>query len=296
MYDKMFKTVYRTIQQKKLTSMIVGPLIRAGAVVEKFGWKSFRRTVFNEIHEKFGGSIRLFIAGGAAQDPLVAMGLREFGFGFVQGYGLTETAPILTLNRVEDFRDDSAGIPLPGVTLRIAEPDHVGIGEIWTRGKNVMLGYYKNEEATRGVFEDGWFKTGDLGRMDGDGFLHIMGRMKNVIISKSGENVYPEELEDLLNRSPFVMESLVYGEVDPKQGEIIAAQVVVDAGSFIELAETKGKEITPDLMKSVIGEEIAVVNKEVAPFKQIRKFYIRDREFEKTTTQKVKRFLAQKKN
>jgi long-chain acyl-CoA synthetase len=296
MYDKMFKTVYRTIQQKKLTSMIVGPLIRAGAVVEKFGWKSFRRTVFNEIHEKFGGSIRLFIAGGAAQDPLVAKGLREFGFGFVQGYGLTETAPILTLNRVEDFRDDSAGIPLPGVTLRIAEPDHVGIGEIWTRGKNVMLGYYKNEEATRGVFEDGWFKTGDLGRMDGDGFLHIMGRMKNVIISKSGENVYPEELEDLLNRSPFVMESLVYGEVDPKQGEIIAAQVVVDAGSFIELAETKGKEITPDLMKSVIGEEIAVVNKEVAPFKQIRKFYIRDREFEKTTTQKVKRFLAQKKN
>ena len=294
MYDKMFKTVYRTIQQKKLTSMIVGPLIRAGAVVEKFGWKSFRRTVFNEIHEKFGGSIRLFIAGGAAQDPLVAKGLREFGFGFVQGYGLTETAPILTLNRVEDFRDDSAGIPLPGVTLRIAEPDHVGIGEIWTRGKNVMLGYYKNEEATRGVFEDGWFKTGDLGRMDGDGFLHIMGRMKNVIISKSGENVYPEELEDLLNRSPFVMESLVYGEVDPKQGEIIAAQVVVDAGSFIELAETKGKEITPDLMKSVIGEEIAVVNKEVAPFKQIRKFYIRDREFEKTTTQKVKRFLVQK--
>ena len=296
MYDKMFKTVYRTIQQKKLTSMIVGPLIRAGAVVEKFGWKSFRRTVFNEIHEKFGGSIRLFIAGGAAQDPLVAKGLREFGFGFVQGYGLTETAPILTLNRVEDFRDDSAGIPLPGVTLRIAEPDHVGIGEIWTRGKNVMLGYYKNEEATRGVFEDGWFKTGDLGRMDGDGFLHIMGRMKNVIISKSGENVYPEELEDLLNRSPFVMESLVYGEEDARQGEIIAAQVVVDAEAFIELAETGGKEITPELMKSVIGEEIATLNKEVPPYKQIRKFYIRDREFEKTTTQKVKRFLAQKKS
>jgi long-chain acyl-CoA synthetase len=296
LYDKMFKRVYKTIQEKKLTAMIVGPLIRAGAVAERFGWKGFRRTVFKEIHEKFGGSIRLFIAGGAAQDPLVAKGLREFGFRFVQGYGLTETAPILTLNRVENFKDDSAGIPLPGVTLRIAEPDHLGIGEIWARGKNVMLGYYKNEEATKGVFEDGWFKTGDLGRIDGDGFLHIMGRMKNVIISKSGENVYPEELEDLLNRSPFVMESLVYGEDDPRQGEIIAAQVVVDAEAFIELAETRGKEITPDLMKSVIGEEIAVVNKEVASFKQIRKFYIRDREFEKTTTQKVKRFLAQKKN
>ena len=296
LYDKMFKRVYKTIQEKKLTSMIVGPLIKAGSVAEMFGWKGFRRTVFKEIHEKFGGSIRLFIAGGAAQDPLVARGLREFGFGFVQGYGLTETAPILTLNRIDNFKDDSAGIPLPGVTLRIAEPDHLGIGEIWARGENVMLGYYKNETATKSVFEDGWFKTGDLGRIDSDGFLHIMGRMKNVIISKSGENVYPEELEDLLNRSPFVMESLVYGEDDPKQGEVIAAQVVVDAEAFIELAETRGKEITPELMKSVIGEEIAVLNKSVASFKQIRKFYIRDREFEKTTTQKVKRFLAQKKD
>jgi long-chain acyl-CoA synthetase len=296
LYDKMFKRVYKGIHEKKLTSMIVGPLIKAGAVAERFGWKGFRRTVFKEIHERFGGSIRLFIAGGAAQDPLVARGLREFGFSFVQGYGLTETGPILTLNRIENFKDDSAGIPLPGVTLRIAEPDHLGIGEIWARGPNVMLGYYKNETATKSVFEDGWFKTGDLGRIDSDGFLHIMGRMKNVIISKSGENVYPEELEDLLNRSPFVMESLVYGEEDPKQGEVIAAQVVVDAEAFIELAETRGKEITPELMKSVIGEEIASMNKEVAAFKQIRKFYIRDREFEKTTTQKVKRFLAQKKN
>lgn len=296
LYDKMFKRVYKGIHEKKLTSMIVGPLIKAGAVAERFGWKGFRRTVFKEIHERFGGSIRLFIAGGAAQDPLVARGLREFGFCFVQGYGLTETGPILTLNRIENFKDDSAGIPLPGVTLRIAEPDHLGIGEIWARGPNVMLGYYKNETATKSVFEDGWFKTGDLGRIDSDGFLHIMGRMKNVIISKSGENVYPEELEDLLNRSPFVMESLVYGEEDPKQGEVIAAQVVVDAEAFIELAETRGKEITPELMKSVIGEEIASMNKEVAAFKQIRKFYIRDREFEKTTTQKVKRFLAQKKN
>jgi long-chain acyl-CoA synthetase len=296
LYDKMFKRVYKTIHEKKLTALIVGPMIKAAGVAEMFGWKSLRRTVFKEIHEKFGGSIRLFIAGGAAQDPLVAKGLREFGFCFVQGYGLTETAPILTLNRLEDFKDDSAGIPLPGVTLKIAEPDHLGVGEIWARGKNIMLGYYKNEEATKNTFQDGWFKTGDLGKIDSDGFLHIMGRMKNVIISKSGENVYPEELEDLLNRSPYVMESLVYGEDDPKQGEIIAAQVVVDAEAFIELAETRGKEITPDLMKSVIGDEIATVNKEVAPFKQIRKFYIRDREFEKTTTQKVKRFLAQKKN
>ncbi|MEW6510304.1 MAG: AMP-binding protein [Bacteroidota bacterium] len=296
MYDKMFKRVYKSINEKKLTSLLIGPLIKAGTVAERFGWKSFRRQVFKEIHERFGGSIRCFITGGAAQDPLVAKGLQEFGFTFVQGYGLTETSPILTLNQIGNAKDDSAGQALPGVTLRINNPDHNGVGEIWARGANIMLGYYKNEQATRETFEDGWFKTGDLGSIDEEGFLHIAGRKKNVIISKSGENVYPEELEDLLNRSPFVMESLVYGEADAKHDEVIAAQVVVDAEAFIELAETRGKQITDELMKSVVAEEIAQVNKQVPPFKQIRKFTIRDREFEKTTTQKVKRFLVQKTN
>jgi long-chain acyl-CoA synthetase len=293
LYDKMFKRIYKSISEKKVTSLLIKPLIKAGDVAERFGWKGFRRVVFKEIHEKFGGSIRLFIAGGAAPDPLVAKGLREFGFVFIQGYGLTETSPILALNQVGNFKDDAAGIPLPGVTLRINNPDHLGVGEIWARGPNVMPGYYKNERATRDTFEGDWFKTGDLGRMDEDGFLHIAGRMKNVIISKSGENVYPEELEDLLSRSPFVLESLVYGEDDEKQGEIIAAQVVVDAEAFIELAESRGREITQDLMKNVIADEIAFVNKEVPTFKQIRKFYIRDHEFEKTTTQKVKRYATQ---
>jgi len=275
-----------------VVSLLVGPLVKVGDVLEKIGWKSFKRQVFGEIHERFGGSIRLFIAGGAAQDPMVAKGLREFGFNFLQGYGLTETSPILTVNREDAFKDDAAGLPLPGVSLKIAHPDGEGVGEIWARGPNVMLGYYRNEQATEDVFEDGWFKTGDLGRIDDDGFLHISGRKKNVIISKSGENVYPEELEDVLNRSPFILESLVYGERDKKLDEIIAAQIVVDAEAFIELSETRGVEITDQLMRDVIAKEIASVNGEVAPFKQIRKFYIRDREFEKTTTQKVKRYLV----
>jgi long-chain acyl-CoA synthetase len=295
MYDKMFKRIYKSIQEKKVTSLLVNPIIKAGGIFERVGWKGFRRVAFKEIHEKFGGSIRLFIAGGAAQDPLVAKGLREFGFTFVQGYGLTETAPILTLNQIDNFKDDSAGIPLPGVTIKIDSPDASGVGEIWARGDNVMLGYYKNELQTKETFEGPWFKTGDLGMIDEDGFLHISGRKKNVIISRSGENVYPEELEDLLNRSPYVLESMVYGESDPKLDEIIAAQVVVDAEAFIEYSETRGKEITRDMMKSVIAEEIAKVNHEVPAFKQIRKFYVRDREFEKTTTQKVKRFVAQNK-
>ena len=294
LFDKMFKRIYKSINEKKLTALMIGPLIRASDLVEKIGWKSFRRQIFKEIHHRFGGAIRLFIAGGAAQDPLVAKGLREFGFTFLQGYGLTETGPILTVNQPENFKDDSAGLPLPGVTLRIDAADHLGVGEIWARGPNVMLGYYENPEVTATVFERGWFKTGDLGLIDEDGFLHISGRKKNVIISKSGENVYPEEVEDILNRSPFVLESLIYGEKDPKQDEIIAVQVVPDAEAFIELAERRGVQITDELMRKVMADEIAKVNGQVAGFKQIRKFYIRDREFEKTTTQKVKRFLVQR--
>jgi long-chain acyl-CoA synthetase len=292
MYDKMFKRIHKSIEEKKVLSMVIGPLIKATDFVQKVGLKRFKRQIFGELHEKFGGSVRLFIAGGAAPDPLVAKGLREFGFNFVQGYGLTETAPILTLNPLDNFKDDAAGLPLPGVNIKIHEPDHAGVGEIWAQGPNVMLGYFKNPTQTKDVFENGWFKTGDLGRIDEDGFLHISGRKKNVIISKSGENVYPEELEDLLNRSPYVLECLVYGEQDKKLGEIIAVQVVVDAEAFIELSETRKIEITPELINKIIADEIATVNGQTAQFQQIRKFYIRDREFEKTTTQKVKRFLV----
>jgi long-chain acyl-CoA synthetase len=292
LYEKMFKRIHKSIEEKKLLATLIGPLIKATDFVEKAGWKSFKRQVFKEIHVKFGGSIRLFIAGGAAPDPMVAKGLREFGFSFVQGYGLTETAPILTLNQLDNFKDDAAGLPLPGVNIQIHDPDQLGVGEIWAKGPNVMLGYYKNPTQTKEVFENGWFKTGDIGKIDEDGFLHISGRKKNVIISKTGENVYPEELEDLLNRSPYVLECLVYGERDKKLGEIIAVQVVVDAEAFIELSETKKIEITPELINKIIADEIAKVNGQTAQFKQIKKFYIRDREFEKTTTQKVKRFLV----
>ncbi|HTX99532.1 MAG TPA: AMP-binding protein [Bacteroidota bacterium] len=292
LYDKMFKRIYKSIAERKVLSKLIGSVIKATDVLQLIGWKASKRQVFKEIHDRFGGSVRLFIAGGAAQDPLVAKGLREFGFNFLQGYGLTETSPILTLNQLENFRDDSAGIPLPGTTLKINEPDAEGVGEIWARGPGVMLGYYKNEQATRDTFEGDWFKTGDLGKIDADGFLHICGRKKNVIISKSGKNVYPEELEDLLNRSSFILESLVFGEEDKKLGEIIAAQIVVDAEAFIELSERKGIQITRELMHETIADEIESINRELPSFKQIRKFYIRDAEFEKTTTQKVKRYLV----
>jgi long-chain acyl-CoA synthetase len=292
LYDKMFKRIHQSIQENKAASILIGPLKKFSTVVEQFGWKSVRKTLFKEIHNKFGGHIRCFIAGGAAPDPAVAKGLREFGFSFIQGYGLTETSPILTLNQLDNFKDDSAGFPLPGVQLRINNPDADGVGEIWAMGPSVMLGFYKNEKATSEAFEDGWFKTGDEGYIDEDGMLHISGRTKNVIISKSGKNVFPEEIEDVLHRSPYVLESLVYGEKDPKQDEIIAVQIVVDAEALIELSESKGIQITDSLINEVIAKEVRAANNMLPAYKQIKKFYIRDQEFEKTTTQKIKRYLV----
>lgn len=294
LYDKMFKRIYKSIRENKIKSKIVPPMITVTGLFEKVGWKGVKKKVFKELHERFGGHIRAFIAGGAAPDPKVAKGLREFGFAFVQGYGLTETAPILTLNQLDNFKDDAAGLPLPKVELKIHEPDNEGVGEVYAKGPNVMLGYYKNERLTLDAFEDGWFKTGDLGYIDDDGFLHISGRKKNVIIAKNGKNVFPEEIEDILNRSPYILESLVYGEKDPKQDEIIAVQLVIDAEAFIEYSDKNKAQITDELIKRTIDSVIKESNKELSSYKQIKKYYIRESEFEKTTTQKIKRFLVKK--
>ncbi len=292
LFDKMFKRIYKTIEEDKVKSKIVPSLIKATTIVEKVGWKNVKKKVFKALHEKFGGQIRIFIAGGAAPDPKVAKGLREFGFTFIQGYGLTETSPILALNRLDNFKDDAAGIPLPGVEIVINKPSSEGVGEVFAKGDNVMLGYYKNEKLTSEAFDSGWFKTGDLGFMDNDGFLHISGRQKNVIIAKNGKNVFPEEIEDILNRSPFVLESLVFGQKDEKHDEIIAVQIVTDAEAFIEYSEMKNVKITDELINNIIGDVIKEANKELPLYKQIKKYYVRDKEFEKTTTQKIKRYLV----
>ncbi len=292
LYDKMFKKIMKGIKENKVKSIIVPPLLKITNLIDSFNNDmKLKKTVFKELHERFGGAVRIFIAGGAKPDPKVAKGLREFGFNFIQGYGLTETAPIAALNRLYNFKDEAAGLPLPGVKIKIDSPDSEGVGEIFISGDNVMLGYYKNKQKTDEVFRDGWFMTGDLGFIDKDGFLHISGRKKNVIIAKNGKNVFPEEIEDLLNRSPFIQECLVYGETDEKHDEIIAAQIFTDAEAFIEYSEKQNIKITPELIESVISEEVKKVNSLLPQYKQIRKTFIRETEFEKTTTQKIKRYL-----
>lgn len=292
LYDKMFRRISKSIKEDKVKSKIVPPLVKITNLAQKVGFKDIKKNIFKELHHKFGGHIRVFIAGGAAPDPEVAKGLREFGFNFLQGYGLTETAPILALNRLNNFKDNAAGIPLPGVEIKILDADENGSGEIAAKGPNIMLGYYKNDEQTRKVLNDGWFKTGDIGFFDEDGFLHINGRKKNVIVSRSGKNVFPEEIEDVLNRSQFVLESIVFGEKDDKQGEIISAIIVVDTEAFLEFAEAEKIKLNERTIDEKIKSEIDKVNKQLALHQQIKKFTIRDREFEKTTTQKIKRYLV----
>ncbi|MFA6977984.1 MAG: AMP-binding protein [Ignavibacteriaceae bacterium] len=290
LFEKMFRAIYKAIEKDKVKSVIMKPLITVTDFAEKFGLKNSKKKIFHELHNKFGGSVRLFIAGGAAPDPKVSKGLREFGFNFVQGYGLTETSPILALNQLDNYKDNAAGLPLPGIQIKINQPDEEGVGEIFAKGPSVMLGYYKNEKFTTETFEDGWFKTGDLGCFDEDGFLHISGRKKNVIIANNGKNIFPEEIEDILHRSPYVLESLVFGEKDDKHDERIAAQIFVDAEAFIEYSERNNVPITEELIQQKISEVIKETNEQLASFKQIKKFYIRQQEFEKTTTQKIKRY------
>jgi long-chain acyl-CoA synthetase len=238
--------------------------------------------------------MRLLIAGGAAPDPKVSKFFREVGFNVVQGYGLTETSPILALNRLEHFKDESAGLPLDGVEIKINQPDKNGIGEIYSNGQNSMLGYYKNKEATEETFEGEWFKTGDLGYFDEDGFLFICGRKKNVIIANNGENVYPEEIEDILNRNQFVLECIVFGEKDEKHDERIAALIVPDSTAFIEYSSKNNVQINPELIDQLISKAVAETNAQLVQYKQIKKYYLQEKELEKTTTQKIKRHLADK--
>ena len=244
-----------------------------------------RREIFHAVHDGFGGKLRMLISGGAGIDPKILADMQKLGFLCLQGYGLTECAPILALNRDVDFNDRSAGLPLPGVDIRIVDKDENGIGEIIGKGPNIMLGYYENEEATKEAIDtEGFFHTGDLGYIDENGFVIITGRKKNVIISKNGKNIFPEEIEGLLSRSPFIAESLVSGEDDGKDDIIVTATIfpIMDA-----IHEKFGENPDPDSIQALLEAECRKVNDQLVSYKQIRKVVYRDAEFDKTTSKKI---------
>ena len=248
-----------------------------------------RRKVFKQIIDKLGG-VRVVISGAAAIDKEVAKGFHSFGIMTLQGYGLTETAPVLAGENQTAIRYGSCGFPLANVEIKIDSPNEEGIGEIIAKGPNVMIGYYENEEATAAVIKDGWFYTGDLGYMDKEGFLFIAGRKKNVIVLKSGKNVYPEEIEILVNSLPYVSESMVYGI--PKKDDVVLSVKIVYNEEYVN---DKYPGISEEALKDTIWKDIKKINEQLPAYKCMKSLVVTNQEMIKTTTQKVKRFEEIKK-
>ena len=292
----ILEAIYKRIWDQAAKKPGMGKKLRTAIKISNFLriWGiDVTKKLFAQVHNAFGGSLRMFISGAAAIDPNVAKGFRELGINFVQGYGLTECSPIVALNRNCDFKDDAAGLPLPNLQVKIDGADAEGIGEIVVKGPSVMLGYYENREATEKVLKDGWFYTGDLGYLDRDGFIHITGRKKNVIVTKNGKNIFPEEIETLLNRSPYIKESMVYGENDEVYGDVVVSAVIVPDIEKIneDFGEKSGDRA---FLRDLIQNEVKTVNKSLVIYKYIKDFRLKESEFIKTTTKKIKRYMEKK--
>lgn len=295
----LWETLYRRIMDNIKSSFVSKAKFGVGLTLSKFtekiGIKGFRRKVFDPVHEKFGGKLRLLISGGAGIDPKAIEGLEKLGFRMLEGYGLTETAPILSANREKANKYGSVGLLLSEVEGRIDEPDEFGVGEIVVKGPNIMLGYYGDPEATAEVLsEDGWFRTGDFGYFDSEGFLFITGRKKNVIIAKNGKNVYPEGIETELNRFRHIRECMVFGRVSETKGEDICALLVPDRDLLIEEAENQNRKITRDDEIMAMRKVVKNYNVAAETYKRIASFIINPVELPKTTTKKIRRSVALK--
>ena len=246
-----------------------------------------RRKLFKSVIDELGGYLRFIISGGAPLDKKVAQGFNELGIDLAQGYGLTETAPVVAAENYKKVKYGSIGVPLENVEVEFENKDENGIGELKVKGPNVMLGYYENPEATKEVLKDGWFYTGDLGYMDKKGFLFITGRKKDMIVLKNGKKVFPEELETLINRLDEVSECMVYGMPDKndKNDVLLSVKIVYDT----EYVKENYKEIEKEELEKIIWQKIKEINKTFPPYKYIKNMILTDKELIKTTTKKIKR-------
>ena len=286
--EAMYKKIYAEVDKQGKTK-----ILKIANTISRFLLKfkiDIRRTVFKQILDNLGGNIRFVISGASAIDKNVARGFYDFGILAVQGYGLTETSPVLTAESENCIKFGSVGLPLPEVEIKIDSPNEDGIGEIIAKGPNVMLGYYEMDEETSKVLKDGWFYTGDLGYIDKDGFLFITGRKKNVIVLKNGKNVYPEELELLINNLPYVSESMVFGM--PKDDDLtLSAKIVYNKDYIID----KYGNINDSDLRDLVWNDIKRINASLPNYKHIKNLNLTDEPMIKTTTQKVKRFEEIKK-
>lgn len=247
-----------------------------------------RRKLFKQIIDQLGGKMRFVISGGAPLDPKVQKGFIDLGIDMVQGYGLTETSPVIAAENKFKARNGSIGVPMENVTIEIVNKDENNIGELRVKGPNVMLGYYENEEETNKVLKDGWFHTGDLGYIDKDGFIFITGRKKNMIVLKNGKKIFPEEIETLVNRIDLVEECMVFGMPDEVDKNDIKLSVKVVYNK--EEVKQQYGDISFDEIKNIIWDRIKnEVNTTVPRYKHIMNMILTDKELIKTTTKKVKR-------
>ncbi|MBQ3610867.1 MAG: AMP-binding protein [Firmicutes bacterium] len=285
----VFETMHKKVWKQAEASGAADKMKKMMALSRRtkmFNQPKVMRKVFDKIHSSLGGNIDLFIAGGAAINPDVIRDYEALGIPMIQGYGMTENAPIIAVNKDYYSKADSVGMPLPGTEVKIIDQDEEGVGEIIVKGPSVMIGYYDNPEATEEVLKDGWLYTGDYGRFDDEGFLYLCGRKKFVIVTKNGKNIFPEEIEALLMEEPFIEEVLVYGTVDKSDGDVIVRAEVFP--NYDALKEQLG-EITEDGIKDAIKACIENVNDKMPTYKRVKRFKLREEEFEKTSTRKIKR-------
>ena len=294
--ESLYRKINANIKKSKKDGL-VNSMIHVTNALKVVG-VDIKRKVFNEIYENLGGRLRIIVSAAAPIDAKIGKWVEDIGILFLQGYGLTETAPIAALTPDFETKVGSAGKAVVGAKLRIDHPNENGEGEVLICSKTLMLGYYEDEEATKeAIFEENgerWFHSGDIGYMDNEGFLYITGRSKNVIVTQNGKNIYPEEIELMLSKHPEIKECMVYGkEVEGEKELIITAKVIPN---YEVIEEKYGKDLNDEEVYKIIWDKVKEVNKELTSYKAIKKLEIKHDDFVKTTTMKIKRFEEIKKD
>ena len=295
--ENLYKKINANIKKSKKDG-VVNSMIHVTNALKAVG-VDIKRKVFAEIYDNLGGKIRIIVSAAAPIDAKIGKWLEDIGITFLQGYGLTETAPIAALTPDFQTKIGSAGKAVVDAELKIDNPNENGEGEVLIKSKTLMLGYYEDEEATKdSIFEENgerWFRSGDIGYLDQDGFLFITGRCKNVIVTQNGKNIYPEEIELMLGNIPEIKECMVYGKKDEKEDKelIISARVIPN---YEEIEAKYGKNLSDEEVHKIIWEKIKDVNKQLTSYKAIKNLEIKQDEFVKTTTMKIKRYAELKKD
>lgn len=283
--ESIYKKVMATVK-KEGKEKTVNFGMKLTKILGKFGI-DIRRKIFKEVLDKLGGDIRLVISGAAAIDPEALAGFKAFGIDAIQGFGMTEASPVIAVETLKEYRIGSIGRSLPGIDVAIFEPNEEGVGELIARGENVMHGYYENEEETAKVLVDGWLHTGDLAYEE-DGYIFICGRKKSVIVLKNGKNVYPEELEVLINNLPYVAESMVFGQPKHEDERDLALAVKIVYSPEYMKANYDIEDVSE--IEKIIKADIDKINDSLPNYKHMMRVIVTDQEMIKTTTGKVKRF------